>query len=213
MVKINMLVGNDRAISVSNPEFWESMYKAGKMPWDLRGPVPALEEFLSSPYAVSKGKIAVLGCGAGHDCMSFASRGFEVTGIDFAPSAIKSTYEKYLQAGIAGTAGFLLQRDLFDIHEYDGYFDYVFEHNCFSSIAPHRRQTYARTVRDLLKVGGKLIAIWWIFDRPGGPPFSVSRDELFKFFGEFFTFDITFTPSTFAAGRQGKELFCLMTRK
>lgn len=206
-------MSNEKAISVGDPVFWDSMYREGKMPWDLKGPAPALEEFLNSPYAVPAGKVIVLGCGSGHDCIPFTSRNFQVTGVDFAAGAIKSTYEKYLQAGVAGTNGFLLQRDLFDIHEYDKYFDYVFEHNCFSSIAPHRRRTYAHTVKDLLKPNGKLLAIWWLLDRPGGPPFSVSKDELFSLFGEFFNFDITFTPTKSAVGRQGKELFCLMTRK
>jgi SAM-dependent methyltransferase len=207
------MFGNGRMLSVSDPEYWERLYKSGKVPWEIGSPVPSLPTFLESPYAVPKGKILVLGCGTGQDCMAFAERGFHVTGIDFATTAIQTTYQQYVEAGIAGSNGFLLQRDLFDIHEYDGYFDYVFEHNCFNSIAPHRRRTYVRTVRDLLKPDGKLIAVWWLFERGGGPPFALSRDELFQLFSDHFTFELTFTPSNSPAGRQDKELFCVMRRR
>lgn len=210
---LNSVLGNGRVYSVSESEYWDRMYKSGRAPWDLGGPPPSLTTYLESPYTVPAGKVIVLGCGTGHDCMAFANRGFQVTGVDFSSAAIRSTYEKYVVAGVAGTTGYLLQRNLFDIHEYDGYFNCAFEHNCFNSIAPHRRRTYVRTVHDLLKPGGKLIAIWWLFERAGGPPFAVSRDELFELFSDYFTFDIMFTPANSPAGRQGRELFCLLTRK
>jgi methyl halide transferase len=208
----NMLV-NGRTLSVSDPEYWERMYKSGRVPWEIGGPSPALTTFLGSPYVVPSGKILVLGCGTGQDCMAFANCGFQVTGVDFAATAVQETYRKYTEAGVAGSNGFLLQRDLFDIHEYDGYFDYAFEHNCFNSIAPHRRRTYVRTVHELLKPEGKLLAVWWLFERGGGPPFALSRDELFRLFSDYFTFDLTFTPTNSPPGRQDKELFCVMTRR
>ena len=194
-------------------EFWEHLYQAGTTPWDLGCPAPPLATFLNSNYKVKPGSILVLGCGSGHDCMLFARHGFQVTGIDFAPSAIRATNEKFSQAGIAGTSGFLLERDIFDIHEYDHYFDYVLEHSCFNSIHPSRRRTYAWTVHDLLKPGGKLIGLWWTVDRPGGPPFGVLKEELFELFSPYFNFDLIHIPNDSAPARKGTELFTLMTAK
>lgn len=46
-------------------------------------------------------------------------------------------------------------------------------------IDPVHRRRYMFATRDLLKKGGKFLAIWWIGERHGeGLPFSVSRDEI-----------------------------------
>jgi SAM-dependent methyltransferase len=206
-------MNQSKPITIDDVDFWERLYQSGSTPWELGRPAPPLESFLKSRYTIKPGSIAVLGCGTGHDCMLFARYGFQVTGIDFAPSAIQCTYDKFLQAGIAGTSGFLLQRDFFNLHEYIGYFDYVLEHNFFNSIDPSRRRTYAHVVQDLLKPGGKLIALWWIVDRPGGPPFGIAKDALFSLFGQFFTFEMVHTPADSAPGWENTELFTLMTRR
>jgi len=200
--------------NVDQKEFWERMFQAGVMPWDIGKAAPPLETFLKSPYAVCPGSIAVLGCGSGHDCMLFARHNFQVTGVDFAPTAIQITHRRFLDAGMSGKTGFLLERDLFSLHDYNSYFNYALEHAFFNSIDRSRRRTYAQKVRDLLKPGGKLIGLWWIDDAPGGPPFGIAKDELFRLFEPFFTLDpVVFTPTNSAPGRQGKELFTLMTRR
>jgi len=197
--------------TVDDSAWWEQLYQAGRTPWDIGRAAPPLEAYLNSPYAVPPGKIAVLGCGSGHDCMLFASKKFEVTGVDFAPSAIQKTFEKFNKAGINGTNGFLLERDFFNIHEYDNYYDYVLEHCCFSAIDPSRRRTYFYTVRDLLVPGGKLIALWWILDKPGGPPFSVFKDELYALFDGMFTIDMAIVPTNSIPERKGQELLTVLT--
>lgn len=206
-----MSMSVEKAHTFDQREFWERLYQAGTTPWDLGAPSPPLQTFLQSQYKVPPGSILVLGCGTGHDCMLFAQHGFQVTGIDFAPSAIQATNEKFTQSGIAGKNGFLLERDVFDIHEYDHYFDYVLEHAFFNSIDPSRRRTYAWTVHDLLKPGGKLIGLWWTVDRQGGPPFGVRKEELYALFSDKFTFDIAHVPNDSVPARRGSELFTLMT--
>ena len=202
-----------KQLTVDNSEWWENLYKSKRTPWDLGKAAPPIATYLKSPYAVPPGKIAVLGCGTGHDCMLFASKGFEVTGIDFSPTAVKQTFEKFEKAGLSGTKGFLLQRDMFSIHEYDGYYDYILEHCCFSAIDPTRRRTYARTVHDLLKPGGKHIALWWIQESKSGPPFSLHKDDIYSFFDPLFKIDIAYVPTDSVKERKGAELFTVMTRK
>ena len=213
MAVIFRTMNPSKPITVDDVDFWERLYQSGTTPWELGRHAPPLETFLKSRYTLQPGSMAVLGCGTGHDAMLFANHGFQVTGIDFAPSAIQATYDKFLKAGISGTKGFLLQRDVFDMHEYTHYFDYVLEHNFFNSIDPSRRRTYAHVVQDLLKPGGKLIALWWVVDRPGGPPFGIARDSLFNMFSDFFTFDMVHAPADSAPGFENAELFTLMTRR
>lgn len=202
-----------RTYTTDDMQFWETLYQTKTLPWDLGMPAPPLQTFLRSSYKVPPGSILILGCGTGHDCMLFAQHGFTVTGIDFAPSAIRATYDKFVQAGIAGKTAFLLERDVFEIHEYDHYFDYVLEHSFFNSIHPSRRRTYAWTVHDLLKPGGKLISLWWTLDRQDGPPYGIPKEDLFGLFSNQFDFDLVHTPNDSVPARQGRELFTLMTAK
>lgn len=202
-----------KELTVNDPEFWDQLYRAGNTPWDLGKPAPPLETFSQSPYMVPNGRMLVLGCGSGHECLLFAKRGLEVTGVDFSETAVQATLQKFLAAGVSGTTGFLLQRDLFDIHAYDHYYDYVLEHCCFSALDPARRRTYFWTVRDLLKPGGRFVALWWFVDRPGGPPFSFSKDELYKLCDPVFKIDLAYEPQNSVPERKGCELLTVMTAK
>jgi SAM-dependent methyltransferase len=210
-----MVVKSGKPLTVDDEEYWETLYQMGKTPWDLQSFSPPLKTFLDSPYAVPPGTIAVLGCGSGHDAVLFARYGFKVIAVDFALSAARATAEKFQQLGILGTTGFVLQRDLFSLYEYKQSFDYVLEHTCFCAIDPARRNLYSYMVRDLLKPGGKLIALWWLFEREGGagPPFTCSRHEIFDRFSQFFNFDIAHTPTDSFPERKNHELFTLMSLK
>lgn len=194
-------------------EFWENLYRTKKTPWDLGKPAPPLATFLKSPYAVPPGRMAVLGCGRGHECVLFAQNGFEVTGIDFAPSAIQETTSLLHKANCLGTTGYLLERNFFDLHEYFGYYDYVLEHCSFCAIEPTKRRTYAWTVRDLLRPGGKFIALWWCLpDKKGGPPFAVDKSEVFDLFKDTFSIEIAYEPKDSVKERSGQEFFTVMEK-
>ncbi len=194
-------------------EFWENLYQTKKTPWDLGKAAPPLTTFLSSPYAVPPGKIAVLGCGRGYECLLFAQRGFDVTGIDFAPSAVHETAQRLQGAGLLGSSS-TIEKSFFDVTEHFGTFDYVLEHCAFCAIEPSMRRTYAWTVRDLIRPGGKFISLWWFVpERQGGPPYHVHKSEVFELFGSSFTIDIAYEPKDSVAERRGQELLTVMTRK
>jgi SAM-dependent methyltransferase len=194
-------------------EFWENLYRTKKTPWDLGQVAPPMKTILSSPYAVVPGKMAVLGCGRGYECVLFAQKGFEVTGVDFAPSAVAETTQGFADAGCLGKTGFLLQKDFFELDEYFGYYDYVLEHCAFCAIEPSKRRTYAWTIRDLLRPGGKFIALWWLVpDKKGGPPFSVHKSEIFDLFRNHFSLDIAYEPKDSVKDRRGQEFLTVMTK-
>lgn len=207
-----MSVQEPHKYTVENQEFWEQLYQTNTTPWELNVPAPPFRTFLSSPYVLPSGKMVIPGCGSGNEVLLFAQNGFEVTGVDFAQSAVQITAAKLSAEGLLGTQAYLLQRDFFDIHEYDKYFDYVLEHTCFCAIHPSRRRTYEMTVKDMLKPGGKFIALWWLLDHgKGGPPYSVTKSEIFDLFSNDFNIDLAFTPADSIGDRKGKELFTIMT--
>ena len=202
-----------QTFDIDSPEFWELCYQQGRTPWEYGTHAPPLETFMKSPYRLPAGNLAVLGCGTGYDALYLAQQGYQVTGIDFAPSAIQATHQKFLQAGLAGKSAFLLQRSIFDLHQYKNYFDSVFEHTCFCSIDPVNRRRYMFTVRDIVKKGGKFLALWFVEERQANNlPFSVSKDEIFELFDGVFSIDIAIEPQDSFPRDQGKELLTLMTK-
>jgi len=202
-----------KSLTVDDKDWWEQLYQAKRTPWDLGKPAPPLVTYLKSPYAPQPGRIAVPGCGRGHDCLPFLASGFEVTGIDFAPSAVQATYQKFQQVGMSGTKGYLLERNVFDIHEYDNYYDYVLEHCFFPAIDPSRRRTYVYTIADLLKPGGKLIGLWWLQESKSGPPFPLTKHDIYDLFDSRFTIDIAYAPNDSFPQRRDAELLTVMTKR
>ncbi len=156
--------------------FWEGRYQAGTARWDLGEPAPPFVSLLNSEQAPAPGRMAVLGSGRGHDALLFAAHGFEVTGFDFAPSAIADAQAAARRLGLDSAQ--FLQRDIFELNpEFAASFDYLLEHTCFCAISPDQRGDYLRLVQQIMRPGGELIATR-THERPGGPPFGVAPADL-----------------------------------
>src|SRR5215813_5354298 len=76
----------EKAPDSTDPDFWNSRYAAGKMPWDFGGVPAALKSFLARSSA--PGKVLIPGCGSGYEVKAFHEAGYEVTAIDFSPAAV-----------------------------------------------------------------------------------------------------------------------------
>jgi SAM-dependent methyltransferase len=201
-------------LSVEDKEYWDVLYRTGRTPWELHAFAPPLKTFLDSPYAVPKGRVAVLGSGTGQDALLFARYGFEVVAVDFSPTAVAATQKLFQDAGVLNRTAWVMERNIFDLHDCAEQFDYVLENTCFCAIHPSRRNQYAFVARDLLKPNGKVIALFWTLDRKGsGPPYPVNSNEIFDCFKQSFSFDIVHIPPDSVPERSGKELFVLMSLK
>jgi SAM-dependent methyltransferase len=190
--------------TIDQPEFWDPHYKYDQAPWDIGQPAPALREWLRL-HPDARGRVAVLGCGRGHDAIALAEHGFSVVAVDFAPTAIAELQQKVDKKLL--TMQFE-QRDIFTLlPDYEGAFDYVFEHTCFCAIDPMKRQAYVELVHQLLKPDGCLVAVFYTHGESGGPPYDVRPIEIQRMFEG--RFDIRHLgPTTHSvADRQGKEHF------
>lgn len=169
------------ALDVNLPDKWEADYRGKTDGWDLAGPTPALKR-LAVSGRFQPGKMLVPCAGRGHDAREFARHGFEVTAIDFSPSAV----EEMRRLADPEAPIEIMQHDMFELpHRMDGAFDYVLQYTCFCAIDPKRRTDYADLVARLLKPGGVYIDLAFPLDgRAGGPPFAVSDDEIIGLFGE-----------------------------
>ncbi len=167
-------------LDVNSPDKWEADYRGRTDGWDLSGPTPALKR-LASNGRFRPGKMFGPCAGRGHDAREFARHGFEVTAVDFSPSAVQEM--KRLADPAAPIE--ILQHDMFTLpSQLDGMFDYVLQYTCFCAIDPMRREDYAELVARLLKSGGIYIDLAFPLDgRAGGPPFAVSDAEIIGLFG------------------------------
>ncbi|MBC8120341.1 MAG: methyltransferase domain-containing protein [Gemmatimonadaceae bacterium] len=196
--------------SVNDPGYWETRYRNGQTRWDLGKPAPALVTLLDSSQAPEPGKVAVLGCGRGHDAVLFAEHGHTVVGFDFAADAIAESTRLALKLDVPVM---FLQHDLFELpSSYAGHFDLVVEHTCFSAIEPGRRLEYVQVVRRILKPGGEFIAIFFAHERSGGPPYRTSKSELEQLFGPYFRTSRLEPVVESVPERQGEELFGRLVR-
>ncbi len=196
-----------------NARFWEGRYRDNQTNWDLGEPAPPLVDFLASPQAPSSGSVVVPGCGRGHEALLLAEHGFEVTGLDFAPSAVEYCRQQARARSLDNRAYFE-QHDLFRLPaSFNAAFDYAVEHTCFCAIDPSLRSHYARVIHDILKPGGKLWAVFWAHSREGGPPYRTSVGEVRSLFSPLFTIEQIAPVRRWHSRRNGDELWGVLTRK
>ena len=162
--------------SVSTADFWTDLYAGGGDGWELRQPAPPLVDFVERTPP-PRGRVAVPGCGRGHDVRYLAGHGYDAVGFDFSPPAVAQATSLAKTERV--TAEFV-QRDIFTLdRDFPHAFDGIWEYTCFCAIDPRRRTDYVRTMAAILKPGGWLLACFFpMRRRAAGPPFPVSEHEV-----------------------------------
>ncbi len=187
---------------------WEERYRSGEMPWEKGHGSPGLEDFLRDHPDLARGRVLVPGCGTGHDARTWVRHGFQATGMDLAPSAVRLATEATRAAGL--TAEFRLGDFL---REPAGErFDWVFEHTLFCAIDPTERDCYAEAVCRWLRPGGQFLAVHYMIRDTDGPPFGCTQHELMKRFAGTFELVSGWVPRSYP-NRSGLELMLWWRRR
>jgi len=186
--------------------FWERRYIGGDTGWDLGGPSPGLLDFLEK-QSYTPGRVLVPGCGRGHDARALAKAGFEVVGIDIAPSAVREA-ETLAQSESLPIR--FACADYFSLPA--GRYDWIFEHTFFCAIDPALRDRYVEVATGLLNPDGRLLGIFFNIQGQVGPPFGTTREELRARFGPRFLLELQGVPPS-RPDREGKELLMLWKRR
>jgi len=195
---------------VSSPDFWQELYERGGDGWEIGAPAPPLVSFLETTPP-PRGRVAVLGCGRGHDARYLARHGYESVGFDFSTAALQDARALADREGVKVT---FVQHDILALgRDRAAAFDGVWEYTCFCAIDPQRRREYVATLNAILKPGGWLLACFYPIRQGGaGPPFPVARTEVRRLLRPSFRIERSFTPPCSIPRRQGQEWMVMARR-
>ena len=79
---------------------YRAFYRLGLTPWEQDDPAEPLADLVTGPHALTPGQALDIGCGAGSDAIFCARNGWQVTGIDDVPLALKRARAKATAAGV-----------------------------------------------------------------------------------------------------------------
>ena len=194
-------------INISSPKFWDTCYNNNNTGWDLGAPTPIFVDWCNNLKQSGK-KICLPGSGNGYDALYFASKGHNVTAIDFADSPIKRLKQESKNNGLNVEA---IREDIFNLKEkFYNKFDYIIEYTCYCAIDPKMRSEYVDIMHELLKRGGEFIGILFPLNKAiseGGPPFSVNLNETIDLFSRKFKLIESAPHSLSIQPRVGNEQF------
>ena len=135
-----------------------------EIPWNIETPPDVLVELVDSGK-VKPCKTIDLGCGTGNYAIYLASAGFDVTGIDISPTAIKIAKENAKKKGIK--CNFLVADVLGNLNEVKGTFDFAYDWELLHHIFPEQRRTYVKNVYKMLNPRGKYLSVCFSEKDPG----------------------------------------------
>ena len=126
------------------------------IPWNSVTPPDALVELVQEGIVLPC-KTIDLGCGAGNYSLYLAGLGFDVTGVDSSPTAIKIAVEHAKKQGVL--CRFIVADLLGDLHEVTGMFDFAFDWEVLHHIFPEDREAYIKNVHRILNPGATYFSV------------------------------------------------------
>ena len=135
---------------------YELGYRYSKMPYDT-GPDEKLVGLVESGR-IQPCRAIDLGCGTGRNALFLAQNGFEVTGLDFAASAIAKAKQK---ADAAGLKAEFVVDDLTNLQNITGPFDFLVDAGVLDVLHPKSRDLYVRNVLTLTHPGSWFFLYGW----------------------------------------------------
>lgn len=150
-----------------------------KPPWDIGAPQPQVVE-LEQAGSFS-GRILDAGCGTGDNAIFLTERGYAVTGVDGAPTAIEIASQRASDRGV--DVPFVVA----DATELDGFeqeFDTVLDSALYHCLPESARTAYVSALHRVTKPGARLHLLCFADVDGGFMPTRISKDELRANFAE-----------------------------
>lgn len=162
-------------------------YEDGNPPWDTKITPPELVAEIEGPQEKPAGRALDLGCGTGTNSLYLASHGWDVTGIDFIPSAIEQARDKQRNVGqLLGNARFLVgDVTHLDALKLEPGYTLLFDLGCLHSLEESARASYARGAVQMAAPGALFLLYGFLPNEL--LPNRLTRAEVQALFGASFT--------------------------
>lgn len=188
------------------------MYAIGFTPWDGVRP-NELKQVIEGPDALPKGRALDLGSGKGTKAIYMAAHGWEVTGVEMVPRALREARKRAMAAGVEVDFRLGDVTRLSDLGLTPGY-TLVFDFGCYHGLRSDQRARYAEGVTALAGPGATLLMMAFTKALPPVPS-GVSDSELRERFGP--AWDLSWSRPSADAGtpammRAAAAWFCLNKR-
>ena len=137
----------------------EGVYKntpLEQIPWNNVEP-PELIVGLVESGQIEPCRAVDLGCGAGNYAIYLASKGFEVTGVDFSRAAIKLAKKNAKKNGVK--CEFLMADVINELDKVPSGYDFAYDWGLLHHIMPKDREKYVSNVHGLLNLWGKYLSL------------------------------------------------------
>jgi len=139
-------------------------------PWDSGVSPPELLEFIATHPA---GRAIDLGCGTGTNVVTLAQHGWQVTGLDYSPRAIRMATRKARLAGVTAT---LALCDVTRPPGISGPFDLALDLGCFHGVGS--RPAYLSNVVRILSPGAYWLMYGFFRDAPQEHGSGLATEDL-----------------------------------
>jgi SAM-dependent methyltransferase len=128
-----------------------------EIPWNIETPPEVLVQLVESGKVLPC-EVIDLGCGAGNYAIYFAHKGFNVTGVDISPMAIKFAKENAKKKKVK--CNFLVTDVVDDlVNVVKKTFDFAYDWEVLHHIFPEKRKKFIQNVYGVLNPGGKYLSV------------------------------------------------------
>lgn len=146
----------------------------GTPPWDIGRPQPAIARLAETGQIA--GLVLDIGCGTGENVLYLAEHGYEVVGIDGAPTAIDKARAKAIGRGLS--ARFEVA-DALDLPVPRRPFDTVIDSGLFHVFSDNDRVRFRDSLAGVIRPGGTYFMMCFSEQEPGDwGPRRVTRAEI-----------------------------------
>lgn len=138
---------------VGHDDVYKKNKSSGKAGWDpaeiSEAVIQQFQDLFTHECIPQNGRLLELGCGAGNLSVGFAKLGYQVTGVDIAPSAVEWAKERAAEAKL--NISFLVDNvvELSKVEESD--FPLIVDSHCLHCIIGDDRQKFFAKVQEYLK--------------------------------------------------------------